>query len=74
MAKYTLKTVRVAFVDGKPVPSNWRFCVINTRYSGRAAIVAQYDSRAACEADGWFNKSHEWDDLVFDWVNMAVYS
>ena len=74
MAKYTLRTDRVAFVDCKPVPSNWKYCVIDTRYSGRAAIVAQYDSRAACEADGWFNKSHEWDDLVFDWVNMAVYS
>ena len=73
MKKYQLKTDRVAFVDGQPVPSRWKFCVINTAYSGRAAIVAQYDTRAACEADGWFNKSHEYDSIVFDWVNMALY-
>jgi hypothetical protein len=72
--KHEFKTDRVIFIDGRPVPSDWRYCVIDTRYSGRAAIVAQYDSRAACEADGWFKKSHENDGLVFDWVNMALYN
>ena len=71
--KNQFKTDRVVFIDGRPVPSDWKFCVIDTRYSGRAAIAAQYETRAACEADGWFNKSHEYDDLVFDWVNMAQY-